>query len=129
VLVGPVTRAATDGLFDWGPTGEVPFSAAGKPLRASYLESPRPRPGRDGRRRSAGGAAALDRSARELSALREALSLVTAGRGGVVAVRVGAWRQRRRASPPGRGPLANHYALAAASERDGRTEDAVESLP
>ena len=44
VLVGPATRAATEGLFEWGPTEEVAISPGAKPLIASYLERPKARP-------------------------------------------------------------------------------------
>ena len=44
VLVGPATRAATEGLFEWGPTEEVAISPGSKPLQASYLERPKARP-------------------------------------------------------------------------------------
>ena len=43
VLVGPVTRAATEGAFEWGPTEEVAPSPGAKPLVASYLERPKAR--------------------------------------------------------------------------------------
>jgi class 3 adenylate cyclase len=36
VLVGPVTRAATEGIFEWGPTEEVAPGASAKPLTCSY---------------------------------------------------------------------------------------------
>ena len=43
VLVGPATRAATEGFFDWGPTEEVVLSGKATPLVATYLARPRPR--------------------------------------------------------------------------------------
>ena len=48
VLVGPATRAATEGLFEWGPTEDVAISPGAKPLHASYLERPKARPGGPG---------------------------------------------------------------------------------
>ncbi len=41
VLVGPVTRAATEGVFEWGPTEEVAPNPGVPPLIASYLERPK----------------------------------------------------------------------------------------
>jgi class 3 adenylate cyclase/tetratricopeptide (TPR) repeat protein len=43
VLVGPATRAATEGIFEWGPTEEIASTEAAKPLVASYLERPKAR--------------------------------------------------------------------------------------
>ena len=40
VLVGPLTRAATEGLFEWGPLAEVAVSGGTRCLRASYLGRP-----------------------------------------------------------------------------------------
>ena len=86
VLVGPTTRAETEGLFDWGPRQEVPAPIGGEPLRASYLERPKARPFRHGRLNSLGRAAPLVGRGHELSVLRKALQEATAGRGGVVAI-------------------------------------------
>ena len=86
VLVGPATRAATEGLFEWGPTEEVAISPGAKPLRASYLERPKARPaGQAGRRRLAGSAPLVGR-ATELGVLRDAVRQATVGQGGVVVV-------------------------------------------
>jgi class 3 adenylate cyclase/DNA-binding SARP family transcriptional activator/tetratricopeptide (TPR) repeat protein len=86
VLVGPVTRAATEGLFEWGPTEEVAISTGEKPLHASYLERPRARPaGQAGRRRLARSTPLVGRAA-ELDVLREALREATIGKGGVAVV-------------------------------------------
>ena len=43
VLVGPATRAAVTGVFDWGPTEHVAVVPGAKPLVASYVERPRAR--------------------------------------------------------------------------------------
>ena len=54
VLVGPVTRAATEHLFSWGASEQV--AAGPAPLTATYLGEPRPRAAgrRPGRRAAAG---------------------------------------------------------------------------
>ena len=86
VLVGPVTRSATEGLFEWGPTEELLLSASTKPLAASYLERPKARPvGQAGRRGLAGPAPLVGRQ-EELSALRGALQEMTAGKGSVAVI-------------------------------------------
>ena len=41
VLVGPATRAATEGIFHWGPSEIVCVSPDTKPLTAAYLGRPR----------------------------------------------------------------------------------------
>ena len=41
VLVGPVTRAATEEFFEWGRSEEVVTSTDAKPVLASYLGHPR----------------------------------------------------------------------------------------
>ena len=86
VLVGPRTRAATEGLFDWDPSEEVTISVGGKALRASYLRRPKVRPSRSGRPRGLAGGPPLVGRAHELSDLREAIQEATAGRGGVVVI-------------------------------------------
>jgi DNA-binding SARP family transcriptional activator/tetratricopeptide (TPR) repeat protein len=84
VLVGPATRAATEGIFEWGPTEEVSASPGSKPFVASYVDRPKPRPmAQAGRRRLAGSAPLVGRQA-ELFVLRQALRDVTSGQGGVV---------------------------------------------
>lgn len=86
VLVGPATRAATAGLFEWGVTEEVTTPGGGKPVTASYLERPRARPaGQVSRRGLAGSAPLVGRSA-EFSLLRAALKGATTGKGGVVLI-------------------------------------------
>ncbi|MGP8206517.1 MAG: AAA family ATPase [Acidimicrobiales bacterium] len=82
VLVGPATRAATEGLFKWGRTGEVVPGTEPGPGAASYVESPQPGvPGRLPRR--AGRAPLMGRAA-ELSALDNALREAERGHGSVV---------------------------------------------
>ena len=67
VLIGPVTHAATSGLFEWGPTEEVATSRGAKPLVACYLERPKARPsGQAGRRQLAQSAPLMGRHARNL---------------------------------------------------------------
>ena len=43
VLVGPATKLATEGVFDWGPTEDVSPGPGAKPLLAVYLERPKAR--------------------------------------------------------------------------------------
>ena len=86
VLVGPVTRAATEETFDWGATEDVAPTPGAEPLVASYLERPRARsPGYRGRARLAGRAPLVGRQA-ELDVLDEALREATSGRGSVTFV-------------------------------------------
>jgi class 3 adenylate cyclase/tetratricopeptide (TPR) repeat protein len=86
VLVGPATRAATEGLFEWSPTDNVVTHPGANPVVASYLERPRTRPlGQAGRHRATGFAPLVGRGP-ELSLLRDALREVTAGQGGVVVI-------------------------------------------
>jgi class 3 adenylate cyclase/tetratricopeptide (TPR) repeat protein len=86
VLVGPVTQAATEGLFEWGPTEEVAASPGNRPMTAAYIERPKARPaGQAGRRRLAGSAPLVGRGP-ELTVLRQAMREATAGKGGVVLV-------------------------------------------
>ncbi len=86
VLAGPGTRAATEGLFEWGPTEEVAIPSGAKPLVGSYLERPKARPlGQAGRRGLAGRALLVGRRA-ELAVLHDVLREATAGKGGVLMV-------------------------------------------
>ena len=83
VLVGPVTRTATEGAFEWGPTEEVALTPGAKPLIASYLERPKARPpGFRGHRRWAG-SAVVGRDM-ELAVLDEVVREITSGTGSVV---------------------------------------------
>jgi class 3 adenylate cyclase/tetratricopeptide (TPR) repeat protein len=84
VLVGPVTRAATEETFDWGATENVAPTPGAEPLVASYLERPRARsPGYRGHARLAGRAPLVGRQA-QLDVLDEALREATSGTGSVV---------------------------------------------
>ena len=86
VLAGPGTRAATEGLFEWGSTEEVAIPPGTKPLVGSYLERPKARPlGQAGRRSLAGRAPLVGRRA-ELAVLHDILREATAGKGGVLQV-------------------------------------------
>jgi predicted ATPase len=86
VLVGPVTRAATEAAFEWGPTEDVALAPGGKPLVASYLERPKVRsPGYRGQRQLAGQAPLVGRQT-ELAVLEDALRGAISGTGAVVFV-------------------------------------------
>lgn len=86
VLVGPVTRAATEGVFEWGPTEELLLGPSAKPLTGWYLERPKARAGAyHGQRRLRGQGPLVGRQA-ELSALDEATRAATSGRGSIVLV-------------------------------------------
>ena len=100
VLVGPATRAATEGTFEWGPTEEVAPSPGAKPLVASYLERPKARP--SGYRGHAGWRAAPPwwAARRELAVLDEAVRASHIGDG---LGRVHGGRARPRQDPPGAG--------------------------
>lgn len=79
VLVGPSTRAATEGMFEWGTTEELATRAGGEPVVATYLGGPLARPGR----RRAGQAPLVGREA-ELNLLSVAMRGVVSGAGSVV---------------------------------------------
>jgi class 3 adenylate cyclase/tetratricopeptide (TPR) repeat protein len=86
VLVGPATRRAVHGIFDWGATQEVPIPPGGITVVAGYLESSKARPaGEVARRRLAGAAPLLGRDV-EVSVLREALEQTITGKGVVLVV-------------------------------------------
>jgi class 3 adenylate cyclase len=83
VLVGPVTRAATEGAFEWGTTEDVAPTPGAKPLVASYLERPiARRPGYRGQGRLAGHAPLVGRQI-ELAVLDDALRESISGAGSV----------------------------------------------
>jgi class 3 adenylate cyclase len=85
-LIGPATRAATERIFEWGPTDEVAPNLSSKPLVASYLKGPkRGNAGRLGHRRIAGHTRLVGRE-EQLAALDEALHDATSGAGSVVFV-------------------------------------------
>jgi class 3 adenylate cyclase len=84
VLVGPATRAATEEIFEWGPSQDIPVPSAAGPLIGSYLVGARPRSVAEvGRRGLAARATLVGRSA-ELTALTDAVRATVAGRGGAV---------------------------------------------
>ena len=86
VLIGPATRAATEGLFEWGPSEQVAVYPGGKPLEACYLGQPKARPsGQSSRRRLAGSAPLVGREP-EMSVIRTALREVTSGTGSVLLI-------------------------------------------
>ena len=86
VLVGPATRAATEGLFEWGPSEQVAVYSGGKPLEGCYLGQPKARPGgQSSRRRLAGSAPVVGREP-EMSVVRTALREVTSGAGSVLLI-------------------------------------------
>jgi class 3 adenylate cyclase/tetratricopeptide (TPR) repeat protein len=86
VLVGPVTRAAAEAAFEWGPTEDVVPTPGAKPLVASYLERPKARSlGYRGQRRWAGSAAVVGRDM-ELAVLDEVVRETTSGTGSVVSI-------------------------------------------
>jgi len=84
VLVGPVTRAATEGVFEWGPTEEVTPSPGVPPLIASYLERPKARPLSHRVHRRLAGPAPLVGRQTELAVLEDALRGAISGTGSVV---------------------------------------------
>ena len=81
-LVGPVTRAAVGGLFDWGPTEAVTLFTGGKPLVGSYLQRPRARA--QSRQMSPVGRGPLLGRQAELAILDSVLRDAEGGRGSVV---------------------------------------------
>ncbi len=86
VLVGPATRAATEGIFEWGPSEDVVVSTGAKPLKATYVVGPRPRSAAEtGRRRLAAKAPLVGRET-ELEVLRQAVQATVSGSGGAVLV-------------------------------------------
>ena len=79
VLVGPATKAATEGVFEWGPPGAEGGAAAA--MDATHLQ--RSKPGGTHRRGLATRAPLVGREA-ELAALEEVLHRTTSGDGSVV---------------------------------------------
>ena len=79
VLVGPATRAATEGVFEWGPPGAEGGAAAA--MDAAHLQ--RSKPGGTHRRGLATRTPLVGREA-ELAALDEVLHRTTSGDGSVV---------------------------------------------
>jgi class 3 adenylate cyclase len=86
VLVGTLTRAATEDAFEWGSNEAVVPAAGAGPLIASYVERPKARsPGYRGRRQMAGQAPLVGRQS-ELAVLDDALRGAISGTGSVVFV-------------------------------------------
>ena len=86
VLVGPATRAAAEGIFEWGPSADLSVAPGSKPLSGTYLIAPQARSTAEaGRRRLAARAPLAGRDA-ELAVLREAVRATVSGRGGTVVV-------------------------------------------
>ena len=86
VLVGPATKVATEGIFDWGPTEDVSPSPGAKPLVAVYLERPKARRCRLPEPARARPRSRLVGRQAEISALDEALRGAISGTGSVVFV-------------------------------------------
>jgi class 3 adenylate cyclase/tetratricopeptide (TPR) repeat protein len=84
VLVGPATRAATEGSFDWGATEEVLVGEGTKPVVGAYLE--KPRPGAPARQPRLAGRGPLIGRSGEVSSLVGALQATEEGTGSVVVV-------------------------------------------
>ncbi len=88
VLVGPATRIATEGIFDWGPTEDVSPNPGAKRLAAVCLERPKARRvGSSGRRE-------LGRNARAGRARRGAVGARRSAAGGHVGERLCRFRDR-----------------------------------
>jgi tetratricopeptide (TPR) repeat protein len=84
VLVGPATRAATESVFEWGPTEDVAPADAAKPLVAYYLERPKARSvGYRGQSKLAGHTRLVGRQD-EVAVLDKALRDAVSGAGSVV---------------------------------------------
>ncbi|HTT89789.1 MAG TPA: AAA family ATPase [Acidimicrobiales bacterium] len=87
VLVGPATRAASEGVFEWGSTEEVTTAPGAKPVLASYLRRPRTRPSTQrGHRRGLAGASTTVGRTHELAVIRGILRESTGGKGAVVLI-------------------------------------------
>ena len=86
VLVGAATRRATEGIFEWGSSLDVPLSPGTELLAATYVVQPRASPvAESGRRRLAAKAPLVGRDT-ELGVLTQAVRAAVSGRGGVVVV-------------------------------------------
>ena len=84
VLVGRATRAATEGIFEWGETKDA-FLAPGAPvLVGSVLAGARARPSAEAGRRRLAAAATLVGRDPELAVLGEAVRATVSGGGGAV---------------------------------------------
>ncbi len=86
VLVGPATHAATDGIFEWGPSQDVFVTPGAQPLTATYLVQPKARSVAEvGRRRLAARAPLVGRDA-EMALLTESVRGSLSGHGGAVVI-------------------------------------------
>jgi tetratricopeptide (TPR) repeat protein len=84
VLVGLATRAATEGIFEWGRSEEVAPIPGAKPLVASYVERAKARPSAQrGQRRATGPVPVVGRQG-ELAVLDEVVRETTSGNGSVL---------------------------------------------
>ena len=83
-LVGPVTRAATEGAFDWDASEEVVLAKDTRPLVGKYLGQPKPRA--LARQSRLGGRRPLVGRPDEVRALAAALRATEEGTGSVVVV-------------------------------------------
>jgi class 3 adenylate cyclase/tetratricopeptide (TPR) repeat protein len=84
VLVGPVTHAATEGVFEWGATEELVITPGAKPVVTCYLERPKARPLTYRGRRPWAGSAPLVGRELELAVLDEVVRETTSGTGSLI---------------------------------------------
>lgn len=82
VLVGPASRAATEALFDWGPTEQVALTTGTRSVVATYLAGPKAH--RAVSRGQRGGRSRLVGRGAELEVLDTALRQAVGGAGSVV---------------------------------------------
>jgi DNA-binding SARP family transcriptional activator/class 3 adenylate cyclase len=84
VLVGRATRAATEGIFEWGETREVLLAPDLTVLASSHLVGARAHPSAEAGRRQLAAAATLVGRDPELAVLGEAVRATVSGTGGAV---------------------------------------------
>ena len=84
VLVGRATRAATEGIFEWGETKDVLLAPGRARLAGSVLAGARARPSAEAGRRRLAAAATLVGRDPELAVLGEAVRATVSGGGGAV---------------------------------------------
>ena len=86
VLVGPATHAATAGIFEWGPSEELPVTPGSQSLNGTYLVQPKARSVAEvGRRRLAARASLVGRQT-EVAVLTESVRTTVSGRGGAIVI-------------------------------------------
>ena len=86
VLVGPATHAATAGIFEWGPSEELPVTPGSQSLNGTYLVQPKASSVAEvGRRRLAARASLVGRQT-EVAALTESVRTLVSGRGGAIVI-------------------------------------------